>query len=166
MPLKSEFLKKDEKQSKQYCLPMIQKYITDDSVADFAIGEQSFLIIPENLLYEHDAFPKDKIVGKLKTNQKIYYIIKYSEKNGQREKVVNNLVEMLTRRELQIVMLVAEGKVNKQIANQLKISEWTVSTHLRRIFAKLGVDSRASMVYRCSELLSWYSKQFYHRNTM
>jgi DNA-binding CsgD family transcriptional regulator len=43
-----------------------------------------------------------------------------------------------------------EGKVNKQIADCLKISEWTVSTYHRRIFAKLGVDSRAAMVFKCS----------------
>jgi DNA-binding NarL/FixJ family response regulator len=47
----------------------------------------------------------------------------------------------------------ALGKQNKHIAKQLKISEWTVSTHLRRIFAKLGVASRAAMVYRCSSLI-------------
>lgn len=52
----------------------------------------------------------------------------------------------LTKRELQIASLVAEGKANKQIAYQLKISEWTVSTHLRRIFVKLRVNSRANMV--------------------
>jgi DNA-binding CsgD family transcriptional regulator len=57
--------------------------------------------------------------------------------------------EFLTPRELQIVALVADGKVNKQIADVLRISEWTVSTHLRRIFAKLGVDTRAAMVSRC-----------------
>jgi DNA-binding CsgD family transcriptional regulator len=54
----------------------------------------------------------------------------------------------LTRREIQIVMLVAEGNVNKQIADNLGISEWTISTHLRRIFVKLGVDSRSAMVYK------------------
>jgi DNA-binding CsgD family transcriptional regulator len=57
--------------------------------------------------------------------------------------------EILTPRELQIVVLVADGCVNKQIADVLRISEWTVSTHLRRIFAKLGVDTRAAMVSRC-----------------
>ncbi len=57
--------------------------------------------------------------------------------------------ELLTARELQIVVLVAEGRVNKQIADVLRISEWTVSTHLRRIFAKLHVDTRAAMVSRC-----------------
>jgi DNA-binding CsgD family transcriptional regulator len=57
--------------------------------------------------------------------------------------------EVLTARELQIVALVAEGLANKQIAAELGISEWTVSTHLRRIYAKLDVDTRAAMVNRC-----------------
>jgi DNA-binding CsgD family transcriptional regulator len=62
--------------------------------------------------------------------------------------------ELLTPRELQIVALVAEGNVNKQVADVLRISEWTVSTHLRRIFAKLGVDTRAAMVSRCVGAIS------------
>lgn len=61
--------------------------------------------------------------------------------------------DILTKRELQIVMLLAEGQANKQVANQLHISEWTVATHLRRIFAKLGVNNRAAMVYRCTKLI-------------
>jgi DNA-binding CsgD family transcriptional regulator len=60
---------------------------------------------------------------------------------------------LLTERELQIVRLVAMGRPNKQIASRLRISEWTVSTHLRRIFAKLGVDSRAAMVYQCASII-------------
>jgi DNA-binding CsgD family transcriptional regulator len=60
-----------------------------------------------------------------------------------------SVATVLTPRELQIVALVAEGLVNKQVADVLHISEWTVSTHLRRVFAKLGVDTRAAMVSRC-----------------
>ncbi len=54
----------------------------------------------------------------------------------------------LSEREGAIVRLVASGMVNKQIAFKLQISEHTVSTYLRRIFAKLGVDTRAAMVSR------------------
>ena len=42
--------------------------------------------------------------------------------------------------------MVARGHTNKTIARVLDISLWTVSTHLRRVFAKLGVSSRAAMV--------------------
>lgn len=44
--------------------------------------------------------------------------------------------------------MVAKGYPNKTIAAVLEISSWTVCTHLRRIFAKLGVGSRAAMVAR------------------
>ena len=49
-------------------------------------------------------------------------------------------------RELQIARLVANGATNHAIARALDISTWTVSTHLRRIFAKLNVCTRAEMV--------------------
>jgi two-component system, NarL family, nitrate/nitrite response regulator NarL len=54
----------------------------------------------------------------------------------------------LSPREQEIVRMVAEGHPNKIIADVLSISSWTVCTHLRRIFAKLGVGSRAAMVAR------------------
>jgi DNA-binding CsgD family transcriptional regulator len=65
----------------------------------------------------------------------------------------STLTEILTARELQIASLVALGRLNKQIAAQLHISEWTVATHVRRVFCKLGVSTRAGMVYRCAPLI-------------
>lgn len=53
---------------------------------------------------------------------------------------------VLSPREREIARMVAKGYPNKVIARVLEISSWTVSTHLRRIFAKLGVSSRAAMV--------------------
>jgi DNA-binding NarL/FixJ family response regulator len=52
----------------------------------------------------------------------------------------------LSPRELEVARMIAKGYPNKIIASVLEISVWTVSTHLRRIFAKLGVSSRAAMV--------------------
>jgi DNA-binding NarL/FixJ family response regulator len=54
----------------------------------------------------------------------------------------------LTPREREIARLVACGQPNKAIAAQLEISSWTVGTHLRRIYSKLGVCCRAAMVAR------------------
>src|SRR6202030_3063683 len=58
----------------------------------------------------------------------------------------------LSPRELEIVRMVGQGHQNKIIAVVLNISSWTVCTHLRRIFAKLGVNSRAAMIARLIEL--------------
>jgi DNA-binding CsgD family transcriptional regulator len=52
----------------------------------------------------------------------------------------------LSPREHEVARMIAKGYPNKIIASVLDISVWTVSTHLRRIFAKLGVTSRAAMV--------------------
>jgi DNA-binding CsgD family transcriptional regulator len=58
----------------------------------------------------------------------------------------------LSPREVEIVRLVAEGHPNKVIASVLEISSWTVCTHMRRVFAKFGVTSRAAMVARVATL--------------
>lgn len=54
----------------------------------------------------------------------------------------------LSPRECEIARLVARDLPNKAIAGVLEISEWTVAAHIRRIFGKLGVHSKAAMVAR------------------
>jgi DNA-binding NarL/FixJ family response regulator len=48
----------------------------------------------------------------------------------------------LTRREREVLALVAEGRTNRQIAESLFISEKTASVHVSNILAKLGVANR------------------------
>ncbi len=50
----------------------------------------------------------------------------------------------LTRREVEVLRLVADGLSDVQIAEQLVISRRTVSTHLTAIYGKLGVNSRSA----------------------
>ncbi|HTB96993.1 MAG TPA: helix-turn-helix transcriptional regulator [Terracidiphilus sp.] len=65
---------------------------------------------------------------------------------------LNKMRVQLSPREQEIGRMVAKGHPNKVIADVLNISSWTVCTHLRRIFAKLGVGSRAAMVAQLLEL--------------
>jgi DNA-binding CsgD family transcriptional regulator len=51
----------------------------------------------------------------------------------------------LTARELEIVRLVATGRTNRAIAEELVISEKTVARHVSNVFAKLGVSSRSAV---------------------
>jgi DNA-binding CsgD family transcriptional regulator len=50
----------------------------------------------------------------------------------------------LSERELEVLRLVAEGLTDPQVANRLYISPRTVGFHLRSIYRKLGVPSRAA----------------------
>jgi DNA-binding CsgD family transcriptional regulator len=57
-------------------------------------------------------------------------------------------VPQLTRRQRDLLQLVATGQTNTQIARRLGISEGTVRTHLENIYERLNVSSRAAAVTR------------------
>jgi class 3 adenylate cyclase len=59
----------------------------------------------------------------------------------------------LTRAEVAVARLVAEGLSNPQIAKRLYISRHTAETHMKHIFAKLGVSSRAELAARVASRL-------------
>ena len=50
----------------------------------------------------------------------------------------------LTKREVEVLRLLASGKTNRAIANELVISEKTVARHISNIFNKLSLSSRAA----------------------
>jgi DNA-binding CsgD family transcriptional regulator len=51
---------------------------------------------------------------------------------------------VLTAREVQVIALIATGRTNRAIADELRISEKTVARHVSNIFTKLGLSSRAA----------------------
>ena len=52
----------------------------------------------------------------------------------------------LSARELEVMSLIAGGHTNGQIAAHLFLAEKTVKNHVRRIYSKLGVDSRPAAI--------------------
>ena len=58
----------------------------------------------------------------------------------------------MTRRELEILGLIAEGLSNKEIAKRVFVSENTVKTHSSRVFEKLGAKRRTQAVQRAQEM--------------
>ena len=52
----------------------------------------------------------------------------------------------ITERKKQIIELVAEGKSNSEIAEQLTITIHTVKSHLVELFNKLGISSKCELV--------------------
>jgi DNA-binding NarL/FixJ family response regulator len=59
-----------------------------------------------------------------------------------------SLLDTLTPRELEVLVLIAEGRSNKEIAGELTISQKTVKNHINNIFSKLHVyDRTQAMLY-------------------
>ena len=57
-----------------------------------------------------------------------------------------DLVEPLSKRETEVLALIAEGRTNQEIAQELVLSLYTVKSHARHIFSKLGVKNRTEAV--------------------
>ncbi|MFC1998866.1 DNA-binding response regulator [Chloroflexota bacterium] len=66
-------------------------------------------------------------------------VTEYQENKEQKEEPDNDL----SKREEEVLQLVAKGTSNREIASTLFISENTVKTHLRNIMNKLGVTNRS-----------------------
>ncbi|UMP04766.1 response regulator transcription factor [Amycolatopsis sp. EV170708-02-1] len=58
----------------------------------------------------------------------------------------------LTLREIEVLVLVADGLSNRAIAERLHLTEGTVKSHLARSYTKLGVDSRTAAVATATDL--------------
>lgn len=61
----------------------------------------------------------------------------------------------LTEREFLVADLVSRGLSNKEIANQMFITEKTVKFHLTNIYKKMGVKSRAQLIVFCLPYLGF-----------
>jgi DNA-binding NarL/FixJ family response regulator len=73
------------------------------------------------------------------------------EKMLKRETEMQYITQILTRREIKLVKLVAHGLSNKLIAEKLYIAEGTVKVHLHNIYDKLQVKSRVALTLYAQE---------------
>lgn len=64
----------------------------------------------------------------------------------------------LTNRESEVCELVSKGLSDREVANQLFVTEKTVKFHFRNIYAKLGLNSRAKLIVFCLPFLAFGQK--------
>ena len=100
----------------------VEGYILKDS-------ESMELIKAINLLACGESYIQPRLVPLLNDQLKV--------RNTDKEKV-----EMLTQREREVLIQIANGMINKEIANYLCISERTVKNHISNIFKKIEVSDR------------------------
>jgi len=76
-------------------------------------------------------------------------LFQYVAGQAQRPNVQFRLQYGLTRREQQLLPLIAEGLTNKEIAQHLNLSEQTIKNHIHRMLRKAGAPDRLSIVELC-----------------
>ncbi|WP_413378889.1 response regulator [Alkalihalobacillus sp. 1P02AB] len=79
-------------------------------------------------------------LGESKLHDKVtkYVLTRISNVTSEEEK----LVKSLTKREKEVLIEIAKGKSNKEIAADLEITEKTVKTHISNVFSKIEVNDR------------------------
>jgi DNA-binding NarL/FixJ family response regulator len=90
--------------------------------------------------------PRDELVRAVRAAHAGHAVLAPSVAGALRGLVGGRAPEALSRREIEVLRLVAEGATNAVAARRLMVSETTVKTHLVHIYTKLGVRDRASAV--------------------
>ena len=120
----------------------------DASVARFSVDGHACYLVPEDA---HDATAGVRIVGFVTVGKRRYSIC--SDQPG-----VSSPTDLLTARELQIAVLIAQGFDSKAIGRRLGISHSTVGAHRARVYAKLGVASRRALAVRIAGTVALYRR--------
>ena len=103
-----------------------------DRVAGLLIGADDYIVKP---------FDPDELLARLR--------LLLQRRNGNPDPGPENggsAIATLTAREHEVLVLLADGRRQSEIADELFITPKTVATHIQRVLAKLGVHSRAQAV--------------------
>jgi DNA-binding CsgD family transcriptional regulator len=116
----------------------------------FVVDGHSFIAVPQR---SRDCAGRDDcaieqgaiVVGRIAWSGRRYLVYDAKQAVAARSDALS-VAEILTKRELQVALLIGEGKCDKEIARNLGISGYTVREHIRRIFAKLKIGRRSAIV--------------------
>ena len=98
-----------------------------------------------------DAAERKKILSRYMDHSRRFEAVAARRSNGRGEVIpftppVRELGQEPTMREVEVLQLIADGLVNREIGTRLFLSEETVKSHVRHLLAKLQARSRAHAV--------------------
>ncbi len=111
----------------------------EDVVAAITGGADGFLLKdmePEEVLEKI----KQAALGKMVISERLTEVLASALRRPQKK--VNNIIDSLTGRELEILKLISKGLSNKLIARELDISDGTVKVHVKHLLKKMDLKSR------------------------
>ncbi|MDK2895898.1 MAG: hypothetical protein PWP04_18 [Candidatus Atribacteria bacterium] len=142
-----ELLKAIKRQSKN-CRVIMLTVEEDEETINRAMkeGAQGYILkqeSPEHLLRAIQA----SMDGEILLSSHVYTrVVDRIRKTSPPEKEESIIYSKLTEREIEITRLIVQGKNNKQIAQELYISESTVKNHISNIMDKLSLKNRTELV--------------------
>ncbi len=83
------------------------------------------------------------------SNDELRYVLNAFAKFSKQRKMDSSVESRMTKREAEVVHLAVEGLSNREIGQQLGLTEHTVKNYLFRVFDKLGVSNRVELVLSC-----------------
>lgn len=116
--------------------------VAPQAVAEFSLAGQSCFVVLETSLTDRR---REAIIGSVTVDGHRYAICSRHKSDGV---AVPDPIDLLTARELEIAVLIAQGCHNKEVARRLGISPFTVGAHLARAYTKLGVSCRSALTAR------------------
>jgi Response regulator containing a CheY-like receiver domain and an HTH DNA-binding domain len=116
-----------------------QAQAQEASLAQFSVDGHACYIVPQDA---SEATVGLRIIGSMTLGKRRYSIC------SDQPNASSAPTELLTSRELQIAVLIAQGFDRKSIGRRLGISSLTVSTHLAHVYLKLGIATRATLAAR------------------
>ena len=132
--------------NREYRIPFI--YLT--SFSDIATLQKVKATLPAGFVLK--PFDENRLRAAIEIARHTYYAVIRSHL-GHLEDINRSLPEALTSRELDLLRLLCQGKANQDLAGELYVSINTIKTHLKNLYLKLGVESRAEAIVKIQHFL-------------
>ena len=163
------------------CLAFLRQTQPDVIFMDISLPDQSGIdlcaevkrLYPSIFIIGLSTFNQQSFIQKMMDNGASGYVLKNATQEELTEAIVTVMkgktylsleasqalrkntdanVPVLTRREKEVLELIAEGMTNNEIGQKLFISASTVDTHRKNLLAKLGAKNTASLVHIATQL--------------
>ena len=99
--------------------------------------------VTEFLITIRSVFQGSNVLPKNLTGSLFSQIVEHAVNGSKKEEIIDSV--RMTKRERQVISLIAEGHTNKEIAQKLHLSTYTVKSHVHNILEKLALSTRVQI---------------------
>jgi DNA-binding NarL/FixJ family response regulator len=138
-------IKKEYEDTKVIVMDLVP---TQDDILKFVeAGASGFILkdatVPEFIKTIHTVATGEKVLPPILAGSLFSQIIDYGVKELGADKLVKSV--RMTKREREVVALIAEGMANKEIAHKLNLSIYTIKSHVHNILEKMALNTRVQI---------------------